>query len=82
MNKSAPTAMAEAASPALEERIEESITKAVPVIVAKLFSSGGVIAPKEPSSKSGDSSSPGKPDRRRPRALRSGQTLLLIRGRF
>ena len=58
MNKSAPTAMAEVASPALEKRIEESIAKAVPVILAKFFSSGGVIAPKEPSSKSGDSSSP------------------------
>ena len=34
MNKSAPTAMAEVASPALEKRIEESIAKAVPVILA------------------------------------------------
>ena len=56
MNKSAPTAMADVASPALEMHIEESIAKAVPV--AKFFSSGGFIAPQEPSSKNVDSSSP------------------------
>ena len=48
--------MADVASPALEMHIEESIAKAVPV--AKFFSSGGFIAPQEPSSKNVDSSSP------------------------
>ena len=32
MNKSAPTAMVDVASPELEKRIEESIAKAVPVV--------------------------------------------------
>ena len=58
MNKSAPTAMVDAASPALEKRIEESIAKAVPVILAKFFSSGSFNALQEPSSKNVDSSSP------------------------
>ena len=46
------------ASPALEKHMEESIAKAVPVILAKFFSSGGFIAPQEPSSKNVDSSPP------------------------
>ena len=58
MNKSAPTAMAEVASPALEKHIEESIAKAVPVILAKFFSLGGFVSPQEPSSQNGDSNSP------------------------
>ena len=58
MNKSAPTAMAEVASPVLEKSIEESIAKAVPVILAKFFSLGGFISLQEPSSQNGDSSSP------------------------
>ena len=51
MNKSTPTAMAS------EKRIEESTAKAVPVILAKFFPSGSFVAPPEPSSKNGDSSS-------------------------
>ena len=58
MNKSPPTALADVASPALEKHIEESIAKAVPVVLAKFFSSGGFIAPQELSSKNVDSSSP------------------------
>ena len=58
MNKSAPTAMADVASPASEKRIEESIAKAVPVILAKFFSSGGLVPSQEPSNKNVDSSSP------------------------
>ena len=61
MNKSAPTTVADVASPALEKRIEESIAKAVPVILAKFFSSGGFIAPQEPSSKNVDSGSLSNP---------------------
>ena len=45
MNKSAPTAMADVTSPALEKHIGQSIAKAVPVVLAKFFSSGGFIAP-------------------------------------
>ena len=56
MNKSAPTAMADVASLALEKHIEESIARAVPVVLAKFFSSEGFIAPQEPSNV--DSSSP------------------------
>lgn len=52
MSKSAPTEMAEVASPALDKRIEESIAKAVPVILAKFLSSGGLVPSQEPSSKS------------------------------
>ena len=52
MSKSAPTKMAEVASPALDKRIEESIAKAIAVILAKFLSSGGLIPSKEPSSKS------------------------------
>lgn len=58
MNKSALTAMADVASPALEKRIEESIAKAVPVTLAKFFSSGGLVYSQEPSNKNVDSSSP------------------------
>ena len=61
MNKSAPTAMADVTSPALEKHIEESIAKTVPVILAKFFSSGGFSAPQEPSSKNVDSSPPSDP---------------------
>ena len=61
MNKSTPTAMADVASPALEKHIEESIATTVPVILAKFFSSGGFIAPQEPSSKNVDSSPQGNP---------------------
>ena len=39
------------------KHIEESIAKAVPVVLAKFFSSGGFIAPQEPSSKNVDSDS-------------------------
>ena len=42
MNKSAPTAMADVASLALEKHIEESIARAVPVVLAKFFSSEGL----------------------------------------
>ena len=52
MSKSAPTEMAEVASPALDKRIEESIVKAIPVILAKFLSSGGLVPSQEPSSKS------------------------------
>ena len=85
MNKSAPTAMAEVASPALEKHlhIEESIAKAVPVILAKFFSSGGFISPQEPSNKNVDYSPPEEPDRRGgPGPFLSGRTLLLNRERF
>ena len=58
MNKSAPTTMVDVATPALERHIEEAIAKAVPVVLTKFFSSGGFIAPQEPSSKNVDSSSP------------------------
>ena len=82
MNKSAPTSMADVASPALEKRIEESIAKAAPVILAKFFSSGGFIAPQEPSSKSVDSGSPSNPKDEETGPLQSRRTLLLNRGRF
>ena len=82
MNKSAPTAMADVASTALEKCIEESIGKAVPVILAKFFSSGGFIALQEPSSKNVDSSSPSNPtDEEGPGPLQSRRTLLNT-GRF
>ena len=58
MNKSAPTAMADVASPALDKHIKESIAKAVPVILAKFFSSGGLVSSQEPTNKNVDSSSP------------------------
>ena len=45
MSKSAPIQAAGAASPALEKLIEESISKAVPTILAKFFSSGGLVSP-------------------------------------
>ena len=44
MIKPAPTAMADVASPGLDKRIEESIAKAVPVILAKFFFSGGFVS--------------------------------------
>lgn len=69
MNKSAPTAMADVASPALEKRIEQSIAKAVPVILAKFFSPGGVVSSQEPSNKNIDFSSPILVQTRKPRAL-------------
>jgi len=50
--------MADVASPALEKRIEQSIAKAVPVILAKFFSPGGVVSSQEPSNKNIDFSSP------------------------
>ena len=58
MIKPAPTAMADVASPALDKRIEESIAKAVPVILAKFFSSGGFVSSQEPSNENIDSGSP------------------------
>ena len=42
----------------MEKRIEESIAKAVPVILAKFFSSGGLVPSQEPSNKGVDSSFP------------------------
>ena len=45
MSKSAPIQTAGAASPALEELIDESISKAVPTILAKFISSGGLVSP-------------------------------------
>ena len=60
MNKRTPTAMANVAPPELRKRIEESITKAVPVILAKFLSSGSLASPQEPSIKNGDSRSPRK----------------------
>jgi len=50
--------MADVASPALDKNIEESITKAVPVILAKFFSLRGLVSLQEPSDKNVDSSSP------------------------
>ena len=61
MSKSAPTTVADVVSPTLEKRIEEFIAKAVSVILAKFFSSGGFIDPQEPSSKNVDSGSPSNP---------------------
>lgn len=61
MNKSAPTAMADVASLPLEKHIEESIAKAVLVILAKFFSSGGFIALQARAFKNVDSSSPSNP---------------------
>ena len=52
--------MADVAPPELRKRIEESITKAVPVIMAKFLSSGGLVSPQEPSIKNGDLRSPSK----------------------
>ena len=51
--------MADVASPALEKHIEESIAKAVPVILAKFFCSGGLVPSQEPSNKGVYCSSPG-----------------------
>ena len=58
MNKSAPTTIGDVASPELKKLVEESIAKAVQVILTKFVSSGGLVSPQEPSSKNGDSSSP------------------------
>ena len=58
MNKSASTAIADVASPTLEKQIEESMAKAVPVILAKFFPSGRLVSSQEPSNKNVDSSSP------------------------
>ena len=58
MNKSAPTAVADVASPELEKRVEESIAKAIPVILAEFFSSEDLVSAQEPSSKNGDTSFP------------------------
>ena len=43
MSQSAPTGMAEVASPALEKRIEVSIAKSHPGLLAKFLSSGGLV---------------------------------------
>ena len=56
MYKSAPTAMADVAPLALEKPIEQSIAKAVSVILAKFFSD--LVSPQEPFSENGYSSSP------------------------
>ena len=57
MNKSASTDTAEVASPELDERINESIAKAVPVALSKFFSSGGVVVSQDLSIGSGASDS-------------------------
>ena len=58
MSKSTPIHTAEVASPELDKRIEESIAKVVPVILARFFSSGGLVTSQEPPTKDVASSSP------------------------
>ena len=58
MSKSTPIHTAEVASPELDKRIEESIAKAVPAILARFFSSGGLVTSQEPPTKDVASSSP------------------------
>ena len=41
----------EVLSPDLDKQIEESIAKAVPAILAKFFSSGGLVTSQEPPTK-------------------------------
>ena len=48
--------MADVASPELEKRVEESIAKAIPVILAEFFSSEDLVSAQEPSSKNGGTS--------------------------
>ena len=57
MSKSTPIQMAEVASPELDKRIEESIARAVPAVLARFFSSGGLVSSQEPSTKDVASSS-------------------------
>ena len=58
MSKSTPIHTAEVASPELDKRIEESIAKVVPAILARFFSSGGLVTSQEPPTKDMASSSP------------------------
>ena len=58
MSKSTPIHTAEVASPELDKRIEESIAKVVPAILARFFSSGGLVTSQEPPTKDVASSSP------------------------
>ena len=70
MSQSAPTGMAEVASPALEKRIEVSIAKSHPGLLAKFLSSGGLVASQEPSSKSLTTDAPNQ--RRKPQGPPQG----------
>ena len=58
MSKSTPIHTAEVASPELDKRIKESIAKAVPAMLARFFSSGGLVPSQEPPTKDVASSSP------------------------
>ena len=58
MSKSTPIHTAEVASPELDKQIEESIRKVVPAILARFFSSGGLVTSQEPPTKDMASSSP------------------------
>ena len=74
MSQSAPTETAGVASPALDRRIEKSITKAIPVALAKFFSSGGLVTSQELSSGSGVSySSLAQPDDEIPAPFNRGE---------
>ena len=53
MSKSSPTKTMEIASPALCQTIEESSVNAIPVALAKFFSSGGLVTSQNLSSGSG-----------------------------